>query len=65
MNLDLETDQQLYSSIKILHRIPNIRICLILQVLKQGQDEILKAREHCLSQVGQKTCKPYESQMIF
>ena len=65
MNLDLETDHQLTQSIKILHRIPNIRICLILSVLKSGQDEMSKAIEHCKQQISTKSCNPYESKLIF
>lgn len=65
MNLDLETDKHLMQSIKILHRIPNIRICLILSVIKQGQVEMDKAKDHCAEQIANRTCKPYESKLTF
>ena len=67
MNLDLQTDSQLVSSIKILHRIPNIRVCLILSMLKLSQDEISNARKHCQAlqglSVAQRT--PYQNKIIF
>ena len=67
MNLDLKTDSQLVSSIKILHRIPNIRVCLILSMLKLSQDELANARRHCLALDGfpaaQRT--PYQNKIIF
>ena len=40
MNLDIEQDTHLSQSLKMLNRIPNMRICLILQMIAQGQYEL-------------------------
>jgi hypothetical protein len=45
MNLNLDSDTKLTQSIKILHRIPNLRICLILSVLNEARNELKGAQE--------------------
>ena len=65
INLNLDIDTQLTHSIKILHRIPNLRTCLILSVLKQARDEITQAREFILKQKASFESTPYVCSLYF